>query len=84
MPKFVSRLDVMNLQVLRRAAVLAAPIVSTENLSAHFLVRFRIQRVCGDVFGMHAGLSQRAFSRWPCVKAPFQSARLLLWCWAEE
>jgi len=38
MPKLASRLDMMNLQVFRCAAILAAPIVSSENLLAESLV----------------------------------------------
>jgi hypothetical protein len=43
MPKAASRPDMMDLQGFRHPAILAAPIVSGEDLLAKSLVRLRIQ-----------------------------------------
>jgi len=42
-PKLASRLDMMDLQVLGCAAILAAPVVSGKNLPAESFVRLGIQ-----------------------------------------
>ena len=41
------RLDVMNLEILRRSAVLASPAVSLQNLFAKFIVGLPIQSKAG-------------------------------------